>query len=278
MVKMNKQNMKRILIILLCVFIIVPLMLMVLNHNTSSISEPFSDMIKSENNQILALDMSGIGYGDSSNGVPGDVVYCIGGDISCNSKEQVSNIDGLYRCPEASNITDIKCMSNIIDPVDDTSDDINPYHTINYSKSAQPIKILSVGNNSKFTKVFNNAYIDGSVNSLNVPLMFTDDGKVKFHNIGSDNFMELQTGSEDNAVTINACPFFFGYDFCNQTETNKPCVANYGDAQGDQLGGDNGFYNEDYYGQEYRCNSGEECVGYDCKTQTFGRCQSVSEE
>ena len=103
--KLNKSNMKKILILIFTVFLFIPIILMLFGY--SHIYEKFDGYnMDDKNTNIDALDIDGVTLeddnGDSYTGKADEKLYCIGGNISC---------DGNYKAKqkkdgEDNNITD----------------------------------------------------------------------------------------------------------------------------------------------------------------------------
>jgi hypothetical protein len=86
--KLNKLFMRKILILLLAVFVIVPIMILI--FGVPNVNEGFYDMSDKDEFRMTALDISGLELKNNTNadekitGASGDRLYCIMGDISCN--------------------------------------------------------------------------------------------------------------------------------------------------------------------------------------------------
>ena len=98
--KFNKKNLLSLLAIVLCAFIIIPLILILFNINPYTISEGMAGYdTRLDNKNIDRVDMSGVTYKDSNgndvSGGPDDYIYCLGGDIQCNEYGDVS-FQGTY--------------------------------------------------------------------------------------------------------------------------------------------------------------------------------------
>ena len=133
--KFNKKNLLSLLAIVLCAFIIIPLILILFNINPYTISEGMTEYdMTDENTNLHRVDMSGVTYNNGISDVsggPDDYIYCLGGDISCDtgdiSSQGVYSLDGgnnigntyKHNCYDVNNIIIpnefVKCNSKLGD-------------------------------------------------------------------------------------------------------------------------------------------------------------------
>lgn len=120
--KLSKSFMKRLLIIVLSVFVILPVILMIVG--VPKTLEGFYTLPTGSGKTLTGFDISGLKVydGDASyTGLPGEALYCAYGDVSCTNSDYVlkntrdaSGIK-LYQCVNSTDETDICANITICD-------------------------------------------------------------------------------------------------------------------------------------------------------------------
>ena len=285
--KLNKSNMKKILILLLTVFLLVPIVLMFLGHN--QIHEPYDGYVN-DNTKIQALDINGLNLTDggdiSYTGVSGEKLYCIGGNLSC--------IDGYVpheKGTDTYNHPVYECKNEDDDTVDNSkgrcrnsvfTGSNQPSYINLYSYDADGLAIRDVSYNlQKFsydgtTAVDEESKYNGFTNPFEfLPLEFS----------GENN--EYLIMNKDTSVKYSSCLLYHDSVSCGfgaQDSLASPpdhqpgddlnelsCVADYGSKVGESLCcGQTGVVQKDSRKCPYELPV---CSGYVCG-QKWGRCQA----
>ena len=304
--KLNKISMKKLLIIILSVFVLVPIVLMLLGYDRT-ISEGFFNMadndvtLKNPSITGLVAPVAGSNAGEISNNsydVSSGNLYCINGNITCANGYDVSLVstgtDGIdiFQCISGATIdnTQASCNSSIYSGG-------SSYKGL-FKTDENNCRVLDSANTEYQLKSFKGTYMNSSQYNISgdldeftgaytsVPLKFTTDG--------SYDYVILQNVINDTSwsdISLSSCFLFKTQTECTQTiggcqdtqtqsgtgsssSSNKldtKCLGDFGDTTGDKLCcGQTGVIQSEH--AKYTCpESHPYCRNYKCG-DSWGSC------
>ena len=247
--KLNKSNMKKILILLLTVFLFVPIILMILGYN--QVHEPYDGYVNN-NTKINALDIDGVKLHDdgdiSYTGQAGEKLYCVGGNLSCVDGYAPHQIDTdtynhpVYQCKNEESIDNSKgrCRNSVFTgfnqpsvlslysyDADGVANRDNSYNLQNFSYDGT----TAVGEESKyngFTNPFDNLPLEFNGEN-NEYLIINKDTSVKYSScLLYHDSVKCGLGAQD---ALSSVPEHQPGDDLNKLS----CNANYGSKVGEPL-------------------------------------------
>lgn len=275
--KLSKDFMKRILLIILACFVILPFVLMYFNTNVPI--ESFDGMADGDyNTTIEGADISGFTLtsgGNSYTGASGEAIYCIGAPVSCNdegytkTKVRTDALNkNIYQC--ISGGTDI-CMNTLRceGVMGDSLDDVGERSVVEF-KNSDGTKRLHQFKFENGTGVSNSSFLNNFTEPYkSTPL--TIDGEFVY-------LYDKNTTSVD--ASYSACFLYDDALACTTsssasstpgTSGNTPikCVAHYGTKVGERVCcGQNSIFQK--HGR--KCpKEYPKCVGYKCG-ERWGTC------
>jgi hypothetical protein len=291
--KLTKSFMKRLLIIILSVFVILPMILIV--FGVPKTLEGFYTVPSGSQQILTGFDISGVTLYDgdvSYTGAVGEALYCAYGDISCTNSDytltntrDVSGVS-LYQCVNSSDSTDICanvtiCNSSIA--LKGTSINSSSLYTFSdasrcgldvsstpYTYSQLTINDGNLSESSNligFSSPFTTPPME--ISGSYVYIYDTDTSYSScflFESNGYDCLANCEGGGENNASDDNSkqqedCP--------PAPATTEKCVADFGTQIGEKLCcGQTGVLQK---GGEVCPKSKPICKGYECGS-SWGKC------
>lgn len=264
--KMTKNFVKNILIIVLACFFVLPLILMYFNLNHI---EPYTGMEGSSyDTTIEGVDISGVLLSDSGSsytGLSGEALYCIGSAIECDSdthnKVQVGTDPlgiKLYQCKNGADIcmNAIKCngvLGNGLNDVGERSE-------LQFKDSNGIRKI------KQFNFSGNNVSDDSFLNN------FTEPYRSVPLTISGEYVYLYEPNTTNIDASYSACFLYDDVQACSPVQSNEDtikCVADYGTNVGEKVCcGQNSILQKN----GRKCPKElPRCVGYKCG-EKWGTC------
>lgn len=305
--KVYKNKVKKLFIIILCVFAIIPMVYLIFNINPYY-TEGYTnyDTLEDKNKKIPRVDISGVSikYGSELKNVytgnSGEHIYCPAGEIQCPTGTTLQSLDDYvnsngntdksykYWCIDVStgNVSDVShvmCTGNYLG-----NDDVNNLYIKSENEKDDYGNILSHTMNeitSTSGKGLYGSGLDGfSDPYTHIPMSISGEYLILYNADQTVNFKATPCFLyEDSATCVSG--YYDSYDsrdnttdsYDNETcESNKPikCIADNGANIGDPLCcGQTGVVQN----TKYNCPSNYPyCVGYKCG-QTWGKCVSTPE-
>ena len=311
--KINKSFMKKLLIIILSIFVLVPIILMLFGYD-KTISEGFYTPT-TPGSEIDLTDKTGAGkmnfikigssiktaYGISKK--LGDKVYCIFGDISCQkgiaketkevddygNKEIICENNSGRRIYQAA-----KCINSIFDSQDSyTFYKLDSSNCIDTDSSSTTLHSLGSLYSLGAGKSMSNG---GDYTNFSIPIKGND--KAPFDISGSSSYLTMKFG-DGTDISYSTCFLFDTSSNCAKQagcsppseeteESDEPepaagneldtkCLGDFGDKSGDKLCcGSDGLIQSEH--AKYTCpESHPYCRGFKCG-ETWGKCYSIEDE
>lgn len=300
--KLSKQKIKNILIIVLSVFVLVPLIYLFFDMNP--IQEGMTEWSwGDQSTKMDRVDVSGIEYKTDSTGVSNEYLYCIGGNVVCPSGSELTgdvsytNFAGTeqlgttynFKCIDAtgaeSDVSHAQCEGNLLSTQDGADFYFRAESADSDGNYAQKIIAgaadLSNESIAGFTTAFN--YIPLEISGTYVYL-YESDASLDFiatpcylYNLyDADNdtcASTYYTEVSSNATTTTTTTTTSSTDTTSSTCSNDiPCLAHNGAVVGDPLCcGQSGVLQN----TKYNCPaSAPYCEGYKCGS-SWGKCVST---
>lgn len=296
--KLSKQKIKNILIIVLSIFVLVPLICLFFDINP--IQEGMTEWSwEGQSTKMDRVDVSGIEYKEDVEGVSNEYLYCIGGNVVCPSGSELTgdvsytNFAGTeqlgttynFKCIDAtgaeSDVSHAQCEGNLLS----TKDGADFYFRAESADSdgityAQKVIAgaadLSNESIAGFTTAFN--YIPLEISGTYVYL-YNSDASLDF--IATPCYLyNLYDADNDTCastyyteVSSNDTTTTSSTDVSSSTcSSDIPCLANNGAVVGDPLCcGQSGVVQN----TKYNCPaSAPYCEGYKCGS-SWGKCVST---
>ena len=294
--KLTKRNAKNLLIIVLCVFVLIPIIFLMFNLNPIEGYTNYTENTVSSDS-IPRIDISGIDLGKDQTdtniiGNEGEYLYCPGGEINCpDGHRKKRNTDGSYKYWCVTDLVDVsnehvRCENYLSDVSSlnirayDEKDDAGNFLTETvYDVVSGDGKGLQDTTLAGFVGPFNYAPIEISGEYL---LMKNNDGTDKFKATpcflyeGEDKCLEYYdiNNGESSEEEVSEGVSGEEVEKCDQTPNIK-CVADNGTKKGDPLCcGQTGVVQD----IKHNCPVNYPyCVGYKCG-ESWGRCSETPAE
>jgi hypothetical protein len=295
--KVFKNKVKNLFILILCVFAIIPMVYLILNINPYH-TEGYTnyDSLSDKNKKMPRVDISGVKIKYGSNlgnvytGNSGEYLYCPAGEIKCPTGTTLQSLDDYedsngnthksykYWCTDdstgkVSDFSHVMCTGNYLG-----KDGVNKLYIKSENEKDDNGNILSHTMHditSTSGKGLSDSGLDGfSDPYTHIPMSVSGEYLILYKADQTVNFKATPCFLyEDSATCVSG--YYDSYD--NETdESNKPirCIANNGANIGDPLCcGQTGLVQN----TKYNCPSNyPHCVGYKCG-QTWGKCVSTPE-
>ena len=306
--KLNKSFMKKLLIIILSVFVLVPIVLMLFGYD-KTISEgfytpttPASDMDLTDKTGAGKMNYVGIGNGikdayDISYEL-GDRVYCIFGDISCQkgiAKETGTTDDYGNKKIICVNDADreiyraAKCINSIFDTQDsytfykldssnciDTDSSSTTLHSLGslYSLTGNPLDNFGDYTNFSIPMKGNEAPFDISGSSSYLTMKFGDGTDISYSTcflFDTSSNCAKEAGCSPPSDETEETEESDEPEPASENELKTKCLGDFGDKAGDKLCcGQDGTIEGRY--AKYTCpESHQYCRNYKCG-ESWGTC------
>ena len=287
--KLSKQKIKNILIIVLSIFVLVPLICLFFDINP--IQEGMVEWSwEGQNTKMDRVDVSGIEYKTGVVGASNEYLYCIGGNVVCPTGSELSYNDVSYtnfagteqlgttynfNCidtttGDVSNDSHAQCEGNLLSTQDGADFYFRAESADSYGNYAQKIIAgaadLSNESISGFTTAFN--YIPLEISGTYVYL-YESDASLEFvatpcylYSLDTDDcastYYTEVSSTDVSDVSSTTC-----------SSTDIPCLADNGAVVGDPLCcGQSGVIQN----TKYNCPaSAPYCEGYKCGS-SWGKC------
>ena len=299
--KLSKQKIKNILIIVLSVFVLVPLIYLFFDMNP--IQEGMVEWSwEGQSTKMDRVDVSGIEYKTGSTGVSNEYLYCIGGNVVCPSGSELTgdvsytNFAGTeqlgttynFKCVDPttkdfaiSDLSHVRCEGNLLSTQDGADFYFRAESADSYGNYAQKIIAgaadLSNESIAGFTTAFN--YIPLEISGTYVYL-YNSDASLDFiatpcylYSLDGDTCASTYyTEVSSNATTTTTTTSSTDTTSSTCSSTDIPCLANNGAVVGDPLCcGQSGVLQN----TKYNCPaSAPYCEGYKCGS-SWGKCVST---
>ena len=289
--KLSKQKIKNILIIVLSIFVLVPLICLFFDINP--IQEGMTEWSwEGQSTKMDRVDVSGIEYKEDVEGVSNEYLYCIGGNVVCPSGSELTgdvsytNFAGTeqlgttynFKCIDAtgaeSDVSHAQCEGNLLSTKDGADFYFRAESADSYGNYAQKIIAgaadLSNESIAGFTTAFNyipleisGTYVylyesDASLDFIATPCyLYSLDGDT----CASTYYTEVSS-TDDSSTDVSS----------STCSSDIPCLANNGAVVGDPLCcGQSGVVQN----TKYNCPaSAPYCEGYKCGS-SWGKCVST---
>ena len=289
--KLSKQKIKNILIIVLSIFVLVPLICLFFDINP--IQEGMTEWSWGDQSKKMdRVDVSGIEYKEDVEGVSNEYLYCIGGNVVCPSGSELTgdvsytNFAGTeqlgttynFKCIDAtgaeSDVSHAQCEGNLLSTKDGADFYFRAESADSYGNYAQKIIAgaadLSNESIAGFTTAFN--YIPLEISGTYVYL-YESDASLDFvatpcylYSLDGDTcastYYTEVSSTDDSSTDVSS----------STCSSDIPCLANNGAVVGDSLCcGQSGVVQN----TKYNCPaSAPYCEGYKCGS-SWGKCVST---
>tara|TARA_B100001287_G_C22622332_1_gene500741 strand:- start:294 stop:1208 length:915 start_codon:yes stop_codon:yes gene_type:complete len=300
--KINKSFMKKLLIIILSVFVLVPIVLMLFGYD-KTISEgfytPSAEADLTDKTGAGKMNYVGIGNGiRNSYGIPhnsGSKVYCIFGDISCQTgtaketgeTDSYGNKKIICEKNDGSEVHQAaKCINSIFDSQNSyTFYKLDSSNCIDTDSSSTTLN--SLGSLYSLKRAMD---AGGDYTNFSIPMKDTD--KAPFDISGSSSYLTMKFG-DGTDISYSTCFLFDTSSNCakeagcglpsdeteesdepepaSENELKTKCLGDFGDKAGDKLCcGQDGTIEGRY--AKYTCpESHQYCRNYKCG-ESWGTC------